>query len=328
MVAPRTALQILLELTRALLGGGSLQEALELVTEAALALLPGDHASIRVLDRTRTELLSGARSGTGAEVEPARRLRGSGISGWVVEHGEPALVGDAAADPRFEPTPDQGFVVGSIVAVPLWSSGEVIGVLSVSAPNAGAFGTDDLALASLLANCAVPSIEKARLARLAVTDPRTMAFNASFLLPGLEQQMQRCRRSGDPLALLLIDLDEFKKVNDRHGHAAGDAVLEEFARRLRAVTRERDLVVRRGGDEFVLIMPSATEATALRVAARIRSEMADHPIPLGDGLRHVQTVSIGVAAWDGSEPPETLERRADVAMYAAKAGGRDAITLA
>lgn len=303
----------------------ALQDALHRVSDAALTLLQGDHSSIRVLDRTRTELLCGARSGVGADVEPLRRLRGEGLAGWVVDHAEPVAVDDVTRDPRFVDAPEQGFEVGSLVAVPLLSSGEAIGVLSVSSKRRSAFEEDDLMLASVLANCAVPAIEKARLARLAVTDPRTMAFNVSYLLPALHQQMERLRGSGLPLALLLIDLDRFKKVNDTLGHAAGDTVLEEFARRLRAATRERDIVVRRGGDEFVLVMPGATRDVAVQVAERIRSEVGGRPITMTGGATVTQTVSIGGAVWDGLESPEALEERADRAMYSVKQHGRDAV---
>ncbi len=260
MIEPR--LQILLRLTKDLIAGAPLQEALKMVTDAALELIAGDHASIRVLDKSRTELLSGARSGAGVGKKPVRHAPGVGIAGWVVDHGAPARVADTALDARFVVKPNQGFEVRSMVAVPLWSAGEVIGVLAVTAPKPHAFSEEDEVLASLLANCAVPPIEKARLARMAVTDAQTMAYNSSFLLPGLRQHMEK--RSS--LAVLLIDLDDFKQVNDRHGHAAGDAVLREFARRLRASTRERDLIVRRGGDEFVLIMPNAEIDSARHVA--------------------------------------------------------------
>ncbi len=328
MVDPKGALGTLLQLTRDLLTSRPLQDALKLVTDAALAIVPGDHASIRVLDRSRTELLSGARSGVGLGKKPVRHVPGVGVSGWVVEHGEPALIGDTSLDERFVVRPNQGFDVRSMAAVPLWSAGEVIGVLAVTTAKPNAFSEDDVAMVSLLANCAVPPIEKARLARLAVTDAQTMAYNSSFLLPGIRQHMDRAKTSPGSLTLLLIDLDEFKQVNDHHGHAAGDAVLKEFAKRLRATTRERDLIVRRGGDEFVLIMPNTDEESARHVAERVRREMAERTIAVGAGASLAQTVSIGVATWDGVEPPEELEKRADAAMYAAKLAGRNQVVAA
>ena len=324
------ALHVLLELTRQLTDERSLQAALGLVTDAALQLLPGDHASIRVLDHTRTELLCGARSGKGSSNRPVTFRCGEGVGGWVVDHGEVVRIGEAESDSRFVEVPEQGFAIHSMLAVPLWSAGEVIGVLAIAHADADCFSPEDEALASLLANCAVPPIEKARLARLAITDPHTMAFNQAYLMPGLESEMVRSQRGSDdgPLSVLLLDLDHFKRINDGYGHAAGDAALRAFADRVRLATRDHDKLVRRGGDEFVLIMPGTAPEQARVVAERIRERIAREPFDLGEGHRAAVTVSIGIATWTGSESPEALERRADAAMYEAKVHGRNGIVEA
>ena len=324
MADAQRALDVLLELTRRLLGETSLNRGLKLVTDAALELLPGDHASIRVLDQSRMELLSGARSGIGENKRPVRHTAGQGIAGWVVDHGELVRLSDAHLDERFVVKPNQGFSIRSMLAVPLWSAGDVVGVLAVTSEDPGVYTDDHETLAYLLANCAVPPIEKARLARLAITDSQTMAFNQSYLIPGIQAEMSKRRGQ---LSVLLMDLDEFKTVNDQFGHAAGDQALREFAARVRATTRDPDVLVRRGGDEFVLIMPDTDQASAAAVAHRIRSAMADEPLNLGDGRRKTLTVSIGVATWNGHETPEQLEQRADEAMYEVKQGGRDGVRV-
>jgi two-component system, cell cycle response regulator len=318
------ALEVLLSLTRRLADQRPLHEALGLVTDAALELLPGDHASIRVLDASGGELLSGARSGIGVSTRPLRHERGRGVGGWVVDHGAVARIDEVTADPRFVPRSDQGFAIRSMLAVPLWSGGKVIGVLALSSPEPARFAEPHEQLTSLLANCAVPPIEKARLARLAVTDAHTMAFNHAYLLPGLEREMSEVGEPG-ALSLLLMDLDRFKLVNDEHGHAAGDRVLRIFADRVRASTRSVDQLVRRGGDEFVLIMPGADRESALGIAQRIRTTMADDPIALDGGHKVEVRVSVGVATWDGHESAADLERRADEAMYSVKQAGRDGV---
>jgi diguanylate cyclase (GGDEF)-like protein len=322
-------LELLLELTRQLLSEPVLPNALQHVSDAALELLPGDHASIRVLDRSRTELLSGARSGSGQGKKPVRHTPGEGIAGWVAEHGELTRVDDTETDERFVLKPNQGFRIRSMLAVPLWSAGEVVGVLAATASEPHAFAEEHEMLASLLANCAVPPIEKARLARLALTDAHTMAFNRGYLLPGIESEMARTKDGpGGPLSLLLLDLDHFKRVNDSYGHAAGDVALRSFADAIRNSTRDADVVVRRGGDEFVLIMPGTDRISALAVAERIRTTVSSSAVELDDGATVSLSVSIGGATWNGGETANELERRADQAMYEAKQAGRDCVRYA
>jgi diguanylate cyclase (GGDEF)-like protein len=322
------ALDLLLQLTARLTDERSLNTALKLVTDAALALLPGDHASIRVLDHTRTELLSGARSGTGVGKRPVKHAAGHGLAGWVIDTGETIRIGDVRLDSRFVLKPNQGFEIRSMLAVPLWSAGEVVGVLATTSKDADLYLKGHEQLCQLLANCAVPPIEKARLARLAITDAHTMAFNQAYLLPGLQTEMEKLRGTPGQLSVLLMDIDHFKRINDQLGHAAGDQALREFADRIRATTRDADVVVRRGGDEFVLIMPGATKESALAVAERIRADMEKRPMELGGTSTSKSfraTVSIGLAAWDGVETPEQLEARADEAMYQVKLQGRNGV---
>jgi diguanylate cyclase (GGDEF)-like protein len=116
-------------------------------------------------------------------------------------------------------------------------------------------------------------------------------------------------------------------VNDTHGHAVGDQVLRVFVERVRAATRRVDILVRRGGEEFVLLMPGTTSMEAKTIADRICRNAAERPIEIGEASI-AQTVSIGVATWDGEESPEKLEQRADAAMYSAKKHGRDRVVVA
>ena len=248
----------LLQLTEQLADGRSLEDALRAVTDTALAVLPGDHASIRMVDASRTQLLCTARSGTGRETATLPLRTGEGIAGWVLEHGKPARVIDVHEDPRFKAAPGQGFAIASMVVEPLVSEGAAIGVLSVSSPEVSAFSATDEVLARLLANCSVGPIQRARLERLAVTDDLTLAFNGRYLASRMLEEMERARRSGDSVSVLLLDLDHFKQVNDTHGHAVGDQVLRVFVERVRAATRRVDILVRRGGEEFVLLMPGTT----------------------------------------------------------------------
>lgn len=325
----RQALVILLELTQELTNPRpQLEDSLQAVTQAALKLLPGDHASIRLLDGSHSELLSGARSGSGRDQAPMTFRRGEGIIGWVVDHSEGVLVADVAKDRRFIEKIGAGFSIRSLIAEPLWSAGHVIGVLSTSSPKASVFSKDHQILARLLANCSSPPIERARLGRLAMTDDLTLAYNQRYLQPRVYEEIDRARRSGMPVSVLLMDLDHFKKVNDDYGHAVGDMALRLFADRVRTMVRRMDIFVRRGGEEFTLVMPSTTLEHAMATAERIRGHLADSPLSVGEGILLKQTVSIGLATWDRSETPEELQQRADVAMYRAKELGRNRVAVA
>jgi diguanylate cyclase (GGDEF)-like protein len=317
----------LLQLTEQLTDGRALEDALRAVTDTTLAILPGDHASIRLLDASRSQLLTSARSGIAHDAPSAPFSASVGISGWVLAHGEPVRVVDVRKDARFVAMPAQGFSIASMVVEPLMSEGATIGVLSVSSQEVNAFSATDELLARLLANCSVGPIQRARLERLAVTDDLTLAFNARYLGPRLTEEMERARRTEKPLSVLLLDLDHFKLVNDRHGHAVGDQVLRAFVDRVRAATRRVDVLVRRGGEEFVLLMPATTMAQAKVIAERVRRHASDEPIVV-DSTRVTQTVSIGVATWDGRQSAEALQRRADDAMYDAKQRGRNRVEAA
>ncbi len=325
---PRKALFVLLQLTEELTRDLPLEESLKSVTRATIDLLGADHVSIRLLDSRRTALLSGARSGIGADDRPMSFTRGEGVLGWVAERGQPVCIADVSQDPRYINPNAQSFSIRSLLAEPLWSSGEVIGVISATSPSVGAFNAESQLLLRLLANCSSPPIEKARLRRLAMFDDLTQAFNHRYLFPRLSEEVERARRKPGDVSLLLLDLDHFKKVNDLYGHAAGDAVLRHFADRVRAAVRRIDIFVRRGGEEFVLIMPQTGAEQALATATRILETVNSEPFPIDDsGVTIRQTVSIGAASWDGRELPEALESRADKAMYEAKAEGRNRIVV-
>lgn len=160
-----------------------------------------------------------------------------------------------------------------------------------------------------------------RYRHLAYHDTLTQLPNRRLLVDRLEQAMRSAARRGSRVALLLLDLDGFKQVNDRHGHAAGDRVLEAVAGRLRGATREADTVARMGGDEFVILLPEIMEAEdAVRVADKIHSAVTT---PIEDGCHaHVVGTSIGISIFpDHGETADALLHRADHAMYHGKTSG-------
>ncbi|MFK7984814.1 MAG: diguanylate cyclase [Sandaracinaceae bacterium] len=326
MASTQEPLDVLIELTRVLATERSLEDALQATSNAALEVLPGDHASLRLFNDDRRELLSTARAGAGSSYRPMAFRSGFGVLGAVADSGKAALVTDTRTDPRFEEAAT-GFEVRSLVAVPLNAGGRVVGVLSTSSREPNVFTERDRDLAQLLANCTAPAIETARLARLAVTDDLTRAYNQRYLGPRLAEEVGRSARYGHPLSVLMMDLDHFKQVNDVHGHPVGDQVLRAFVGRVNAEVRQPDVLVRRGGEEFLLLMPDTDIPEAVSVAERIRVHVGATPFEMEDGLQVPVSVSIGVAAWAPNDSPESLEGRADEALYAAKRTGRDRVEV-
>ena len=164
--------------------------------------------------------------------------------------------------------------------------------------------------------------------RLAACDPLTGLHNRRSGLHCLEEEWELARGRRQPLSLLAVDLDHFKTVNDLHGHAAGDRVLREVAAALTAAVREQDLVVRTGGEEFLVIMPGADLASATAAAERVRAEVARISAQSVTG-RLLVTASVGVvtSAASPAHSPDQLLLEADRALYAAKAAGRDRVVV-
>lgn len=160
---------------------------------------------------------------------------------------------------------------------------------------------------------------------LAYRDELTELPNRRGTTRQIEVLISRARRHGHELALLLVDADHFKQINDDHGHATGDLVLREVAHRLRERVRREDLVGRWGGEEFVVVLPETTRDAASAVAQSLRAAIGGAPIT-ADAAALPITVSIGVAAWLGDDL-DALVDRADRALYAAKAAGRDRVIV-
>ncbi|MET8151343.1 diguanylate cyclase [Actinoplanes sp. NPDC049668] len=168
---------------------------------------------------------------------------------------------------------------------------------------------------------------RADLAEQAIRDHLTGLHNRRYLMNALAAAVEHASNDGTPLALALVDLDHFKRVNDQYGHAAGDAVLVELARTLSRALGDGEVVARHGGEEFVLLLPGATAAEAVARLDALRQAVRDHALIFG-GATIVTTFSAGVTVYTGLESPATLLQAADDALYAAKQGGRDRVVLA
>ncbi|MFS8519961.1 MAG: diguanylate cyclase [Micromonosporaceae bacterium] len=200
------------------------------------------------------------------------------------------------------------------------------------------FDDADLAALRTFAGQAAVAVENVRVheeaQRLSLTDPLTGLWNYRYLRDVLRREVERASRFGRSLAVLALDLDRFKEVNDAYGHPAGDAVLLEFTRRIRSGIREMDVAFRQGGEEFVVLLPETDARGAAAVARRLGSAVRDAPmvvVPRGSSEeRRIDiTVSIGIAVFpDHARTPQGILDAADDALYAAKAAGRDTYRMA
>ncbi|WP_420859109.1 diguanylate cyclase [Marivivens marinus] len=165
----------------------------------------------------------------------------------------------------------------------------------------------------------------------AVTDPLTGLYNRRYALPHIDRMADRARETGQDIAVMVLDIDHFKRINDTHGHAVGDAVLVGVAERLRSNLRAVDLVARIGGEEFLVAMPDCDEATARIAAERLRRAVEAEPFQLSSGATINVTLSAGVAVAHGmsADLPDMTRvvNAADHALFAAKSAGRNTVSI-
>jgi len=160
-----------------------------------------------------------------------------------------------------------------------------------------------------------------QLYRLSITDPLTNAYNRRYFMQVLEQEIERTGRTGLPFSIIMVDLDHFKSINDRFGHAVGDRVLKSLVDMIKQRIRKTDCLARWGGEEFIILLPNIPVDKAAGLAEELRERLSRMDIP---GVGHV-TASFGVAGYCPSDTADTLIMRADNMLYEAKAAGRDCV---
>jgi diguanylate cyclase (GGDEF)-like protein len=299
------------------------------IAELVCQLIGSKACSVMLLDADRKRLL--AKAAYGLRTERMHTLSfaiGEGVAGWVVEHGEPALINDVSQDPRFVALPANQTPIASLLCVPLIARGERVGVVTATSESANAFHPDDLELVRFISTTIALDIENVRLHRVAVTDPLTGAYNREFLIQRMPQEIEAAIDRDRPLSLAMVDVDHFKAVNDQYGHGVGDVVLAEVARRLRGAIRGGDLLVRYGGEEFLVVLPKADAGRAWEVGERMRQRVCERAFDIGDGLALLLRISVGIAQWRMGETMPDLIERADTALYGAKQRGRNRVEVA
>ncbi len=274
----------------------------------------------------------------GAVVGPHARLledsivrRGEGFLGLVAESGESQIVNDTRRDVRTVNDVGLTQVHRSMVVVPLVAETEVLGLIVLGDKRPGFFEDKHLQTLTIIGGQAAVAIANVQLYRklelTSITDCLTGLYNYRYFYKRFLEEFQRAARYGSKLSLLMLDVDFFKKVNDRYGHLAGDALLAGVAGVIAGEVRSCDLVARYGGEEFAVLMPETGPVEAMHVAERIRRAVRENTIEF-DGARIKVSISAGVASYPAhADNPRDLLSAADFALYRAKEEGRDSSVL-
>ncbi len=315
-----------------------LNKVTEIIMGSVQKIVSAEAWSLQLIDDKTNELYCAVTKGSylPGELKDVRLRLGEGIAGIVAERGKPLIVKDVLNDKRcpkyFRDV--KGLTPKTILCVPINSKKNTLGVLElVNRKNGRVFTKNDQELMMKFADQASMAIERASLyhqmSNLAITDDLTKLFNLRYLYRVLDTEVKRCRRYHSSFAIIFLDLDSFKLVNDTHGHLIGSKTLVEVARMLISSVRDVDIIARYGGDEFVIVLPHTTVEMAYRIAARLQHDIKNHSFLTEDGLSLRITASFGVAGYPDHAGDETeLLRIADQAMYSAKGMGRNRVVVA
>jgi diguanylate cyclase (GGDEF)-like protein len=245
----------------------------------------------------------------------------------------PALLGVAKAALAWSGAGDaraQGVAIGDDICFPMAFGAHRLGVVGiVNEPELTAAERRVIGAAVELFAGALRNVQlMTQLKDNSVRDPLTRCFNRAYALEALATELLRAKRSGQPVAVMMFDVDRFKRMNDEHGHLIGDTVLEAVGMQMIRTLRASDVKCRWGGDEFLVILPETSLSGAEHAAGSLTREVADIAIPTSIGAVS-PTISVGLAVGESGEvDPKTIIARADEALYKAKQAGRNRFVVA
>jgi len=270
--------------------------------------------------------------------EVVRPKLAEGVAGVVAATCEPILIDDTSKENHlyidFVSDPQKSRPKETLLCLPLIFKGHVLGVVSLDKKAGGEnFSEYDRKILSILANQSAVAIQNARLYENAITDGLTDLYIHKYFHYRLEKEMDRARRSGQTLSLVIFDIDHFKNFNDLYGHQIGDAALVHISKILRETMRSTDVLARYGGEEFAAILvpdPKVEQTPEIvkGIAERLRKNIETTPLSCKDRQLKI-TISVGTVSWNGEKKvdKDELIKRADVSMYAAKHGGRNRVCV-
>jgi diguanylate cyclase (GGDEF)-like protein len=309
----------------------SLDNLLDRIADTLAELVPHDTLSIYQADDAQTRLTPVlARDKWAAKIMESRSDFGEGITGWAALHREPVRTNQAHLDPRTKTVPgtppDEA---EALITVPLIARDLVKGVLNIYRLGEDAsFSDEEFELTTRFADAAALALDNAQIRALlefqAQTDSLTGLYNHRYFHDRLRAELTRANRSRDTVSVLMLDIDDFKRVNDVYGHGSGDQVLTDLAELLRGTLRGSDVVCRLGGEEFGMIMPSGDAGDALALARRLTDTLKEVEFGAAGNI----TVSVGVSQGpEHAMNPRELVACAEAAMMTAKARGKNQIVL-
>src|SRR4051812_15857176 len=317
----------LAEVFHEVLSEQSLEELLDRIVVTLGDLMPYEALHIYEADEDRRVLVPlKARSQVYEdEIMRSRPRFGEGITGWAVENRRPVWTNRAHLDPRAVTVPGTPVEPEAMISIPLVARGALKGALNIYRIGEDAeFAEHEFHLARSFGDAAALALDnaqiRARLEHLAQTDSLTNLYNHRYFHERLRAELTRASRSHDTVAVLMFDLDDFKRVNDVYGHGVGDQLLIQVARVARETVRGSDVVCRIGGEEFGVIMPSCDAGDALGLASRLSEALREVAIEAAGRI----TVSMGVAQGpEHAMNPRELVSCAEAAMMTAKARGKN-----
>ncbi len=305
-----------------------IEHAVSHILEQLQRVVSYDSASVQLFDGNELEIVGGRGWENPNDVLGIRfPIPGDNPNSVVMETGKPYYLPEArqAYNTFYHPPHDH---VRSWLGVPLIAQGKIIGLLSIDSSEPNRFTEHDIEVASEFANQVAVALENARLFResqtQAISDALTGIYNRRGLFQLGEFEFERARCSHRPFSAVMFDIDRFKRINDHHGHAVGDQILRQLAKRAREITRSLDVVGRYGGEEFVIFLPDTNLSAARRLAERFRKAVMDEPFETEAGALRV-TISAGVAEMKEEDTLQSLLARADAALYRAKNAGRNCV---
>ena len=257
--------------------------------------------------------------------------RGEGATGWVVQRQEVLSIPDlTVSDVDVGPAGTEG--VRSWLGVPIFMYGGCEGVLAIQSRSPAAFGPAHQRLLESIGLQVAAALQNAHLYEMAMVDGLTGLFVRRYFDARIDEEIERAKRYGTPFSVVMMDVDDFKRLNDTHGHLVGDRVLRAVAGIVKGQMRGVDTAARYGGEEIALILPRTEMVAAYNQAERIRAAIADHRITVdgtGDSEVIGVTASFGIAAYPEStaSKAEELVRKADRALYRAKKTGKNRVEL-